>query len=116
MQNKTSKPANLAKLRSLRSIPDGPVRYELRLTDCGNARCRKCRPDSAGPRKPSHGPYWYMICTWPGTKRKKTVYIGSSLDTRRYRTESGGFDAAAYLAAHPDQNPTQQKEKTENEF
>lgn len=89
-------PVRLAKLRCLKSIASGPVRYELRLIDCYNPRCLKCHPDLTKKRHATHGPYWYLITQIKTTKQKITAYIGKELDTNKFRTPEGEFDNDLY--------------------
>jgi hypothetical protein len=97
LMNQTSDVAHrLARLRCLKSVVDGPVRYELRLVDCRSLRCLKCGGNTKIGRHPTHGPYWYLVARSPATRRRVTVYIGKKLDTTIYRTEKGQFDDAAY--------------------
>ncbi|MBA7705383.1 hypothetical protein ES703_114211 [subsurface metagenome] len=65
--------------------------YELRLVDCGKKTCRACNtPDG---RHPSHGPYWYMRATRPGSGRKRpSIYLGKELDTARFVMKDGSIN------------------------
>jgi hypothetical protein len=62
--------------------------YESRLNDCGNLKCRRC--GGAGPRHPSHGPYWYL-CVCINSKWVR-IYLGKQLDTARFVDQVGGID------------------------
>ena len=76
---------NLSKLSEVQRVVVGDRVYVLRYVSCRSARCKRC---VGGP---AHGPYWYMLVH--GFGRRLTVYIGRNLDTTKYVTDGGNFDA-----------------------
>lgn len=104
---------NLSGLSYVDCHTDGPVRYELRYTDCRNPRCKKCAPDAEGKRHASHGPTWYAIGKRPGTKKKFTAYIGRRLNTEIYRTPEREFDHDAYIRARNARREARETAKNE---
>jgi len=94
----------LSRLKGFQSITDRGVRYERRWTDCGSKRCKKCSNIGGEHRLATHGPYWYMVALDPKTRRRKTIYLGHTLDTTLYRSPEGGFDHDAYSnrTTHPE--------------
>jgi hypothetical protein len=55
----------------------GGIQYQLRLVNCGNAKCRKGCNEGKRP----HGPYWYRVEWNEKTKRSVAKYHGKNEPT-----------------------------------
>lgn len=87
-------------------ITVGGIQYEEKLVNCGRRTCTNCFPDADrfpigteynGRRRPTHGPYWYMILRVRSGGLIR-VYLGKDLDTKAYRLENGDPDWKTIMA------------------
>lgn len=87
-KNLVQQPAPLSTKATVNAFSIGSRHYEQRYNDCGKKNCRKC--GGSGPRRPSHGPYWYLCVLAKGAWRR--IYLGKELDTTRFVGEDGKVD------------------------
>jgi hypothetical protein len=88
---------NVSKKGCLQRIVDGPATYIQKLVSCGARNCGKCFDPEADKCRPGHGPYWYLIAYSRMRGREIQMYLGSVLDTTKYRKPDGGVNFEAYF-------------------
>lgn len=99
-------PGPLGGSRTTQKIADGKFRYEQRANTCGKQNCKRCFPDT-GPVI-AHPGYWYMC--FPHKGKWVRLYLGKTLDTKRFRQSDGEVDWPA-IAAHRAEQKTKRKAK-----